>query len=337
MSFMQMSTGIFWGAPERIIWMPILCVIMVILIYRVVRVRKSISLLVSKRYEARFLSGFSRYKTYIKTGLLSIGFLFLFLVLLEPQWNKKEQVVEQEGRDLFIALDISRSMLVQDCAPDRITSAKQKIKLLLNCLTCERVGLILFSGSTFVQCPLTTDYGAMLMFLDQIDVETISSGTTALDEAIKQAITAFSVTPERKNKLLVIFTDGEDFSHNLTRVKQDATDVGMHIFTVGMGTVQGAPIPLFDAQGQAAGHQRNQKGGVVISQLNEKFLQEIAHDSGGTYIKMSADDSDMRSVVAQVAEFEKERYADKKITTFDQQYPYFIAVTFICFMLDWLL
>lgn len=329
--------GIFWGALDRAIWMLLLVVIALIVFYRLYRIKFMISRLVSARYQSRFMHGFSWKKAFIKSGFLITGFLFLLLVLLEPQWNKKEQVVEQEGRDLFIALDISRSMLVADCPPNRISCAKKKIKKLLQCLSCERVGLILFSGSTFVQCPLTTDYGAFLMYLDQIDVETISSGTTALDEAIKQAIAAFSVMPDRKNRLLVLFTDGEDFSHNLENVKKDAQRVGMHIFTVGVGTLQGAPIPLFDTNGKQIGHQRNQEGGVVISQLNESVLKSIAVDSGGSYIKMAEDDTDMRLICSQVVRFEKERFQDKKVSLLEQQYPYFIAVSFICFILEWLL
>jgi Ca-activated chloride channel family protein len=308
-----------------------------IVFYRLYRIKSAVSLLASAHYQTRFLPGISWGKAYTKATLFLIGCLFLFLVLLEPQWNKKEQTIEQEGRDLFVALDISRSMLAQDCPPDRITCAKKKIKALLKCLACERVGLILFSGSTFIQCPLTSDYNAMNMYLDQIDVETISSGTTALDQAIKQAITAFSAMPDRKHKLLVFFTDGEDFSHNLETVKQDAQRIGMHIFTVGIGTVQGAPIPLFDRDGKQVGHQRNAKGDVVISQLNKSILKTIAVDSGGTYIKMSADDSDMQTVCSQVVQFEKERFHDKKVSFFEQQYPYFVAVSFICFVLEWLL
>jgi Ca-activated chloride channel family protein len=329
--------GILWGAWDRIVWLPLLIGVAFIVFYRLYRIKSAVSLLASAHYQTRFLPGISWGKAYTKATLFLIGCLFLFLVLLEPQWNKKEQTIEQEGRDLFVALDISRSMLAQDCPPDRITCAKKKIKALLKCLACERVGLILFSGSTFIQCPLTSDYNAMNMYLDQIDVETISSGTTALDQAIKQAITAFSAMPDRKHKLLVFFTDGEDFSHNLETVKQDAQRIGMHIFTVGIGTVQGAPIPLFDRDGKQVGHQRNAKGDVVISQLNKSILKTIAVDSGGTYIKMSADDSDMQTVCSQVVQFEKERFHDKKVSFFEQQYPYFVAISFICFVLEWLL
>ncbi|HEV2601069.1 MAG TPA: VWA domain-containing protein [Candidatus Babeliales bacterium] len=332
-----MNIGITWGALDRLIWSPILVVVAILLIYRLYKTKMVVRLLAVLQHESRLLLGFSQKKMKLKALLFFLGSVALFLVVLEPQWNKKEHVVAQEGRDLFIALDISRSMLVQDCKPDRLSCAKEKIKSLIKYLSCERIGLILFSGSTFVQCPLTADYGAFEMFLNQIDVETISSGTTALDAAIKKAIAAFQTTPDQKNRLLVVFTDGEDFSSNLAGVKQQAAQVGMHIFTIGVGTTQGAPIPLFDVRGNHMGHQRNQKGGVVISRLNEDILRALSLDSGGIYIKMTDDDSDVRSLISHVNRFEKEKFDDKKIALFEQQYPYFIAGSFGFFLMEWFL
>jgi len=205
-------------------------------------------------------------------------------------------------------------------------------------LSCERVGLILFSGSTFVQCPLTTDYGAFHLFLDQIGVETISSGSTALDAAIAQALEAFSRGVNRKHKLLVIFTDGEDFSSNLAHIKQEAINAGMHIFTIGVGTTEGAPIPLFDARGNQQGHQTDKKGKIIITRLNEGILYNLAQDSGGSYLRAQPDnDGDVDALVRSVEMFEKERMDDKKISKFHEQYPYFVGVSFICFLIEWLL
>ena len=272
-----------------------------------------------------------------KMMLLGVASLFLFVALLRPMWNKKEETVEQEGRDLFIALDISRSMLATDCNPNRLICAKNKIKKLLPMLSSERVGLILFSGSSIIQCPLTTDYGAFMMFLDAIDAETVASGTTALDQAIAKALEAFGAMKDKKNKLLVIFTDGEDFSSNLTTIKRQAIQQGLHIFTVGVGTQEGAPIPLYDPYGKQIGHQLDDKGNVVITHLNEGILRSVAQDSGSIYLSATADDSDLRSLVHAVSSFEKEKIEDKKIAMLEDQYHYFLLVSFICLLLEWIL
>lgn len=330
--------GVQWASTQNLIYLPVLVCIVGILIYAFIRRRRIIAMLATSRWSDLMVHAASPARSFLKTMLMMIGCSALFLALLQPQWDKKEETVEQQGRDLFIGLDISRSMLAQDITPNRLVFAKEKIKKLVKKLSCERVGLILFSGSTFVQCPLTSDYGAFFLFLDQIDAESISSGTTAIDAAIAQAIEAFKRGVDRKNKLLVLFTDGEDFSSNLAQIKEEAVNTGMHIFTMGVGTADGAPIPLFDARGNQQGHQLDKKGKVVITRLNEGILYNLAQDSGGTYMRTQPEnDADIDSLVRSVETFEKERMDDKKISKFHEQYPYFVGVSFICFILEWLL
>ncbi|KKP35673.1 MAG: von Willebrand factor type A [candidate division TM6 bacterium GW2011_GWF2_32_72] len=327
-----------WGSANNLIFSPILFLIFIILLFGY-RKRKTIAhLLCAPKNFKKFLIGFSKTKALAKFIFNLVGFIFLFVALLSPQWGENEENVEQEGRDLFIALDVSRSMLAKDLKPDRLEFAKQKIKRLLEMLSAERVGLILFSGSTFIQCPLTTDYSSFFMYLDQIDAETISSGTTALDAAIKKALEAFKKSSnERKNKLLVLFTDGEDFSSNLRGVKQEAIDQGMTIFAVGVGTPEGAPVPILDKEGNQVGNEQDSNGRVVISRLNEGILSNLAKDSGGIYIRAIQNDSDLSKIVKGVSKFEKERFENKKVKKLQEQYPWFVMVSFVCFLIEWLL
>ena len=213
-------SSISWGSFSHIIWFPVVLLGIAVIVYRYRKQLAAYRLLAGGRYA--LLSNASSKKQIARTVLLSTALLFLFIALLRPQWNRSEETVMQEGRDLYIGLDISRSMLAVDCKPNRLLYAKDKIKRLLKNLSSERVGLILFSGTAFVQCPLTSDYSAFYLYLDAVDAELISSGTTALDQAIRQALSSFFTTPERKNKLLVLFTDGEDFSHNLAGIKKEA-------------------------------------------------------------------------------------------------------------------
>ncbi len=296
-----------------------------------------IKTLVAPQWRSVLLPQFSLIKQIVKIMLTCIGVFALYLALLRPSWGKTEQQVEQKGRDLLIALDVSRSMLAQDRLPNRLDFAKTKIKRLIRKLECERVGLLIFSGSTMIQCPLTTDYSAFFMFLDQLDAETISSGTTALDKAIKKALEVFGGMAGKKHKLLAIFTDGEDFSSNLAGIKQQALQDGMTIFTIGLGTPEGAPIPIVNEKGESVGHQRDEKGAVVISRLNEGILRAVADESGGIYLRAQEGDQDINTLIAKVQQFEKEVFEDKQISNLQERYPYFVAVAFICFMLEWLL
>ena len=330
--------GITFGGWHVIFLLPFFLVPVVLLCwYALRRKRITLKLLVVSKYRKLLFPGFSLGRTRIQYCLFFIGFCFLFFALLQPQWNKKEETIMQEGRDLFIALDISRSMLAQDVLPSRLEWAKAKIKSLVHELKSERVGLILFAGDTFILCPLTMDHAAFYMFLDQIDADTISSGSTAIDRAISKALDGFAQIPDQKNKLLLLFTDGEDFSRNLYQVKKRAAKQGMHIFTIGVGTAQGAPIPLYDENKKQIGHQTDKKGTIIITRLNENILQQLSDDTGGIFVKATASTDDINTIIKMVQQFEKRQMDEKKVTSLEHQYPYFLLVSFICFALEWIL
>lgn len=283
------------------------------------------------------LKNISPWRFNARALLMALGFIALFVAVLRPQWGQKEQIIKQEGRDLFIALDVSRSMLATDCEPNRLMLAKKKIKELMPLLGCERIGLILFSGSAFVQCPLTVDYQAFNLFLESVDAETISSGSTDLAQPIYKALEAYRQMPNKTSKLLVIFTDGENFSFNLEQCKHHIQNENLKIFTVGVGTVDGAPIPLYDTAGRQIGHQKDQHDKVVISRLNEEVLRDLCVDAGGQYIGLSQDNRDIKTLVTCVQSFEKEMMEDKCVDLLDDKYHYFLFMSFLCFALDWIL
>jgi Ca-activated chloride channel family protein len=330
--------SIHWARPDLLIIVAIIVVFgALLLMYRLRKTDIMASLLSNPQSKKRLLLNYSYPVNVIKTVFFLISILFLGIALLRPQWNEIESPIPYEGRDVLIALDISRSMLAQDVVPNRLEYAKEKIRQLLKRLKSERVGLMLFSGSTFLQCPLTEDKSAFLMFLDAIDVETISSGTTAFDQAIKEAISVFEKMPERKSKLLIIFTDGEDFSSNLTSIKKRAATIGLHIITVGVGTSEGAPIPLYDEKGKQVGHQLDAKNNVVISRMNEGILHRLAEDTGGLFVPISSDDTDIKKMKRFISSFEKERLTDRQVKHYHEQYAWPLLISFICLLIEWLL
>jgi Ca-activated chloride channel homolog len=334
----ELFASVMLAAAEYIfISLPWVLVVSLIFVWRTIKIRAIQKKLSPVRGHA-LLGASPLWRLLAKAFLVIIGALLLGISLLRPQWHKREEMVHQQGRDLLIAVDVSRSMLAQDCLPNRLAVTKHKIRSLVDRLSCERVGLLLFSGMACVQCPLTADRAAFFMFLDALDVETISSGTTAIDEAIKKALEVFQQVPSRKHKMLVLFTDGEDFSTDLSQVKRDAQQVGMMIFTIGLGTSEGAPIPLFDQRGNTMGHQKDKKGSVVISRLNEAMLRSLAQESGGFYVPVScSDDHDMRYLVQKIGEVEKESLEEVRLTQLEEQYHYFLIGSFMCFVLEWLL
>lgn len=329
--------GIIWTAPENKIYFLLFAAAFLLVLYRWWRSCHLIKLLGKSVNGQTFLKNTSITKITIKSILWTTALFIIFLGLLKPSWNKKEESVIQEGRDIFVALDISRSMLAQDVLPNRLTHAKKMIHTLVDALPSDRVGLILFSGSSFVQCPLTRDRSAFYLYLDQIDTDTIASGTTALDKAIEQALIAFKESGTQKNKLLLLFTDGEDFSSNLTQLQQEAQSQGATIFTIGVGTAQGAPIPVFDIRGNQAGHLKDNKGTVVITALNEGILKNLAHEVGGIYVHAQKGEQNIEQLIRLIEAREKEKQEEKKFAQYEQQYPFFLAISFILLIIEWLL
>ena len=272
-----------------------------------------------------------------KSILYSLVIISLWLALLGPQGEQKEEMNNVQKRALIIALDVSKSMLAQDCLPNRLSCAKEKILTLMNELHCDSVGLILFSGTAIVMCPLTSDYEAFKLFLHEVSAETISASTTALDQALRKIQSMFDALPERRHKLAMIATDGEDFSTSLAAAKDEVTKRGIHMLTLGLGTAQGAPIPLYDEHNQPRGHLRDDEGNVVISRLNEGILQALSRDSDARYIRATNDNADIAAMVSWIHSFEKEgNNVDK--TMVDN--PYYMYPTFVALLLlgiEWII
>lgn len=330
--------GITWAALEHAFYViPIVVVTVMCVIFLLRKKEAMANRLVAPAWQGIILKHYSTQKNKIKAVLLILSVFFIAFSLLRPQWGTVEKKVAQEGRELFVALDISRSMLAADIKPNRLEFAKAKIKRLLQLLPSERVGLVVFSGTAVVQCPLTRDTSLFNLFLDYLDVETISSGTTAIDQVIKKVVDVFKKLPARKDKLLVIFTDGEDFSHNLAQIKQEAQKIGLHIFTYGVGTAQGAPIPIIDAHGDVQGYEKNEQGNVVLSILNEGILQSLSEQTGAYYTSPTQSDDDLKDLVGKVQAYEKESFDDKELATEQERYPYFLAGALVCLLLEWLL
>lgn len=326
---------ISWATFENIKYFIFLIPFLIVICWYVYKSIKIAALLGGSK--SKMLKNFSTTKLIIKACLLLFGIFLIFLSLLSPQWGTKDNDVKQEGRDILIALDISKSMLAQDFAPNRLEFAKNKIKDLLNTIDSDRLGLILFSSDSFIQTPLTRDIYSFLSFLDQVDVESISGGSTVIDRAIKQALDMFDSSLLNNKKILIIFTDGEDFSKNLEDIKKRAQKENLIIFTIGIGSTEGAPIPICNANGTNIGHIKRKDGSVVISKLNEQTLRTLANQTGGIYIKSAVGFNDINFISRKINEFEKHAFDSKKMSSHENQYPYFVLPALICLLLEWIL
>jgi Ca-activated chloride channel family protein len=233
---------------------------------------------------------FARQRT--KAVLLVIGLVFLVLALARLQFGTHLEALKREGLDIVVALDLSNSMLAQDMKPNRLEKAKQEVRSIIRRLGGDRIGLVAFAGEAFVQCPLTLDHAAAELLLSVMDERTVSVQGTSIAAAIEAAQRAFT-TKDKKHKVLLLLTDGEDHEGRGVEAAQSARKDGIRIYTVGIGNPAGEPIPVVDRKGNQIGFKKDQSGEVIVSRLDEVALQKIALETGGKYYHATAGEMEL--------------------------------------------
>ena len=250
------------------------------------------------------------------------------IALARPQWGSEVRILEQEGVQIMVALDISNSMLAQDSRPDRLGRAKLEVMDLMNHLGGDEVGLVLFSGASFIQFPLTFDYSTARSFLDRANPSLISRPGTAIGSAIDTALTGFD--PQRASqKVIIIMTDGEDHEGEALAAASRATEQGVIIYTVGFGSPEGEPIPEYDASGQVVGFMRDDQGQVVLSILNEDMLQKVALAANGTYYPVGVGGTPIADLVDDLDSLQKAKIQSELETRRVERFQLFLVVALL--------
>ena len=265
----------------------------------------------------------SKFKGLIKFSLMIFAIVLLIFAIANPQVGSKIEEVKQVGIDVYILLDVSLSMQAQDIKPSRLEKAKHEISKLIHKLQGDRIGLIVFSGEAFVQFPLTTDYSAANLFLSAVDVSTVPQPGTAIVPAINLAMRSFKQDEETK-KAIVIITDGENHEGNVVKVAEDAAEKGITIFTIGLGSVTGAPIPLTNANGVQIGYKKDKHNNVVPTKLDEITLKDIANSSNGRYYHGTNTEDELNKVYNDLSKFEQTEYGATKITEYEDRFYYLL-------------
>jgi len=268
--------------------------------------------------------------------LFLFAVLFLVLAAARPQVGSRVLAVKRSGIDVMVALDLSESMLAEDLAPNRITRARQEIQSLIDRLRGDRIGLVAFAGDAFVQCPLTLDYASARMFLRFMDTNLVPVPGTSIARAIEVATNAFEET-ETKFKALVLITDGEDHEGAVDAAVQKAKEAGVRIFAVGIGTQKGQPIPDRDAHGQLKDYKRDQKGDVILTQLDSRQLESICRATGGRYLDGNAGGLALDRLHAEIQAMEQKEMEGGVVTQYEDRYGYFVAVAFFLLAVEWML
>ncbi|MBI4436029.1 MAG: VWA domain-containing protein [Candidatus Omnitrophica bacterium] len=260
---------LFWILPAFLLFY--------ILVFR--KRKRALETFAGKVLYTKLLVGVSSFKRGLKATLILFSVLFMILALAEPKWGFEVQEIKRRGTDVVVALDVSKSMLAEDVKPNRLSRAKLEIENLFSELTGDRVALVPFAGSSFIQCPLTVDYATAKLFLDDVNVTSIPRGGTDIGGAIHKAIEAFEAGGEG-GRVILLVTDGEDHGKALEGPLKEAKEKGITIYPIGIGRPEGAPIPSPEAEGKTE-YVRSREGTVILSRLDPKLLEQIAASTGG--------------------------------------------------------
>jgi len=273
----------------------------------------------------------SKYRGFIKFYLILLAFLSLIVALAQPQFGSKLESIKRKGIELMICLDVSNSMNAKDIEPSRLERAKQAIAQLVDKLSNDKIGIIVFAGQAYTQLPITTDYPSAKMFLTNISTDMIPTQGTAIGTAINLASSSFS-QQEGINKAIIVITDGENHEDNAVEAAQQAFSKGIRVYTVGMGLPSGTPIPISATSTNE--FLKDREGNVVITKLDEKRLQEIALSAGGNYIPANNIRNGISNLVKELSELEKKEIETKIYTDYDEQFQYFTAIALFFLILE---
>jgi Ca-activated chloride channel family protein len=265
-------------------------------------------------------------KPHWKFFLLSLAFVFLIFGAAGPQFGSKLEEVKREGIEVIIALDVSNSMLAEDIKPNRLERAKLTIERLIELMEDDKVGLVVFAGDAYVQVPITSDYISAKMFLEGINTKMVSKQGTAIGSAIELASKSFSPQSEA-SKVIIVITDGENHEGNAIEMAEKANENGIKIYTIGLGSPQGVPIPVTAGQNV---FRKDNDGNVIISKLDESTLNKIAASADGKYYNANS----FNQIFAELDNLKTEEFETRVYTEYENRFQYLLAAGLLLLLIE---
>lgn len=275
----------------------------------------------------------SVFKPALKITVLLLAMAFLIIALVNPKIGTKIETVKRQGIDIVFAVDVSKSMLAEDVAPNRLEKSKQLVSQLINQLGSDKIGIIAYSGSAFPVLPMTSDYSVAKMFMQGMNPGIISSQGTSIDEAIELANEKYFVKKEKTSKLLIIISDGEDHSDNAVDAAEDAKSAGIKIITIGVGSEKGGTIPL-KSLGKGDELQKDQEGNVVVTKRNAEVLGKIAKSANGIYVDGNNTKNVLETIKNVLDKTQKSEFDGMQMADYKSQFQWFLGFAFFLLFVD---
>lgn len=278
----------------------------------------------------QLMPSWSGSKGWVRLVLFDLAFMFFVIGIARPQIGAKLQERETRGAEIMICLDVSNSMLAKDYSPNRLERAKLAISRITDKLQDDRIGLIIFAGSSFVQLPITNDYVSAKMFLGSIDTGSVPVQGTAIGDAILTAARSFSAQSE-KSRAIIVITDGENHEDDPVDAAKQAAELGIKVYTIGVGSLRGEPIPV---DGELL---KDKDGNIVVTRLDEGTLQKVAEAGNGAYVHAGNEEFGLNPIINDINKLEEEYFKSVVFEEYDEQYMYFFAVALLLLVIEMLI
>jgi Ca-activated chloride channel homolog len=280
----------------------------------------------------RLIPWLSWRRPWIRFTLLLLAFGFISMAAVNPRVGSRLEEARHEGTEIFVALDVSRSMLAEDVRPNRLERSRMAVSRLIDNLEGDRIGVVLFAGSAITQVPLTTDYEAARMMLRTVNTNSVPLQGTAIGSAIHRAMASFQ-DEDLSNRILIIVSDGENHQDDPLEVARLAAQKGLTIHTVGIGTREGAPIPIY-RNNRLEGFLRDPQGNTVVSRYDEETLRQIASVTGGIFQHGTGADLGLNRILEEIRQTERGEFERMVFSEYESRFHYFVALALIMLVLE---
>ena len=315
--------------PECFLYLWLVPAVLVLFIFSQKLWQKRVHRLVQNEVlVAKLIEGYRKGEWLLRATLMMLVVLCFVLALARPQWGDEKRSVQRKGVDIIFLVDTSLSMLAEDVKPNRLGKAKFEVETFIQNLKGDRVGMVTFAGSGFLQTPLTLDHAAFLLFLDAVQVGFLPDPGTSLLQAIRLAIRAFP-QKELKYKALILFSDGEDHEGSLEQAIEEAKKANIRIYTIGLGTAEGEPIPLKNEKGERQGFKKDRSGQMVLTKLNQPVLERLAKETGGVYLPASPGEKEVEVILKHLHGWGEQQFEEKMVVEREDQYQIFLIFAFL--------
>ncbi|GAB3935655.1 VWA domain-containing protein [Mucilaginibacter myungsuensis] len=294
--------------------------------------KKAIKRLGDRAVVLRMMPDVSFSRPWLKFILFAVAYAMVIIGAADPQLGSKIEEVKRKGADLMILLDVSNSMLAQDLAPNRLDNAKRAISQLIDNLEGDRIGLIVFAGQAYVQLPITTDYSAAKLFLNTVNTNMVPTQGTAIGAAIEMGMKSFDFK-NGTGKAMIVITDGENHEDDAVAAAKSAAGQDVSIHVIGVGSVDGAPIPQYQ-DGKQVGFIMDESNKQVLTKLNEEMCKEIAAAGEGSYVRATNANSGMNIVMDQIGKIQRKEVDSKSFRDYEDRFQIFIGIALVLLLVE---